>query len=109
MKIKKPFVYVTCIRQVAALLGYGEPQVLEVFKNTLPSRLSWVLFPVEDLRQSVETTKRIVSKAKIDRWLAGQSTSTPFMSIQDNTVCNKRKSLLTIRMFLIVKFISLLS
>ena len=28
--------YVTCIRQVAALLGYGEPQLLEVFKKTLP-------------------------------------------------------------------------
>ena len=32
-------VYVTCIRQVAALLGYGEPQILEVFKNTLPAKL----------------------------------------------------------------------
>ena len=28
--------YVTSIRQVAALLDYGEPQILEVFKNTLP-------------------------------------------------------------------------
>ena len=36
--------YVMCIRQVAALLGYGEPQVLEVLKNTLPMRLYWVLF-----------------------------------------------------------------
>ena len=26
--------YVTCIRQVAALLGYGELQISEVFKNT---------------------------------------------------------------------------
>ena len=25
--------YVTCIRQVATLLGYGEPQILEVFKT----------------------------------------------------------------------------
>ena len=31
--------YVICIRQVAALLGYGKPQVLEVFKNILPVRL----------------------------------------------------------------------
>ena len=31
--------YVTCIRQVTALLGYGEPQILEVFKNTLPTKL----------------------------------------------------------------------
>ena len=31
--------YVKYIRQVATLLGYGEPQILEVFKNTLPTRL----------------------------------------------------------------------
>ena len=43
--------YVTCIRHVAALLDYGEPLVLEVFKNTLPTKLYWVLFPIEDLRQ----------------------------------------------------------
>ena len=42
--------YLTCIRQVAALLGYGEPQILEVFKNTLPIKLYWILFPIEDLR-----------------------------------------------------------
>ena len=35
--------YVIKIRQVATLLGYGEPQILEVFKNTLPTNLYWVL------------------------------------------------------------------
>ena len=35
--------YVTWIRQVATLLGYGEPQILEVFKNTLPTKLYWIL------------------------------------------------------------------
>ena len=59
--------YVTGMRQVATLLGYGEPQVLEVFKNTLPTRLYWVLFPIEDLRQAVETAKRILTKEKIYR------------------------------------------
>ena len=39
--------YVTYIRQVATLLGYGEPQILEVFKNTLLTRLHWVLFPID--------------------------------------------------------------
>ena len=34
--------YVTCIRQVATHLGYWEPQILEVFKNTLPTKLYWV-------------------------------------------------------------------
>ena len=31
--------YITHIRQVAALLGYGEPHILEVFKRTLPAKL----------------------------------------------------------------------
>ena len=30
--------YVNCIRQVATLLGYQEPQILEVFINTLPMK-----------------------------------------------------------------------
>ena len=59
--------YVTCIRQVAIPLGYSEQLVLEIFKNTLPTRLYWVLFPIEDLRQAVETTKRTLTKEKIDR------------------------------------------
>ena len=54
--------YVTRIRQVAALLGYGKPQILEVFKNTLPNRLYWVLFPIDDLRLAVEIVKRILTK-----------------------------------------------
>ena len=59
--------YATCIRQVTALLGYGEPQILEVFKNTLPTQLYWILFPIEDLRQVVEIAKRILTKEKLDR------------------------------------------
>ena len=83
--------YATHIRQVAKLLGYGEPQILEVFKkNTLPTKLYWVLFPIEDLRQVVETAKRILTKEKIDRQLAGQSAFTPFMSIKDSYSNNKR-------------------
>ena len=58
--------YVTCIRQVAALLGYVKPQILEVFKNTFPTKLYWILFPIEDLRQAVETAKRISTKEKLD-------------------------------------------
>ena len=75
--------YVTHIRQVAALLGYGEPQILEVFKNTLPTKLYWILFSIEDLRQAVETAKRILTKEMLDKQLAGQLSSTPFMSIRD--------------------------
>ena len=42
-----------------------------------------MLFPLEDFRLAVETAKRILTKEKIDRKLAGQSSSTPFMSIKD--------------------------
>ena len=45
--------YVIQIRHVATLLGYGEPQILEVFKNTLPTKLYWILFPIKDLRQAL--------------------------------------------------------
>ena len=77
--------YVSRIKQVAAQLGYGEPQILEVFKNTLPNRLYWILFPIEDLRLAVETVERILTKEKIDRQLSGQSgTSMPFMKVSYN-------------------------
>ena len=77
------------MRQVAVLLGYGEPQVLDIFKNTLPTRLYWVLVPIEDLRQAVETAIRKLTKEKIDRQLTGQSSSTPFMNIQEGYNNNK--------------------
>ena len=74
--------YVTQIRQVATLLGYGKPQILEVFKNTLPTKLYWILFPIENLRQAVETAKRILTKEKLDKQLTGQASTSPFMSIR---------------------------
>ena len=70
------------------LLGYQEPQVLEVFKNSLPTKLYWVLFPIADLSLVVETAKRILTKEKIDKQLAGQTSSTSFMSVRDGL--NKR-------------------
>ena len=73
------------IRQVAVLLGYGEPQILDVFKNTLPTKLYWILFPIEDLRQVVETAKRILTKDKLDKQLTGQTTTSPFLNIRDET------------------------
>ena len=75
--------YVTQIRQVAMFLGYGQPQVLEVFKNTLPTKLYWILFLIEDLRQAVETPKRILTKEKLDKQLTGQTSTSPFMNIRD--------------------------
>ena len=75
--------YVMCRRQVAVLLGYGEPQILEVFKNTLPTQLCWIIFPIENLRQAVETAKRILMKEKIEKQVSRQSSSTSLLSIKD--------------------------
>ena len=73
------------IRQVATLLGYGEPQILEIFKNTLPTKLYWILFPIENLRQAVNTAKRILTKEKLDKQLTGQTSTSPFMNVRDGT------------------------
>ena len=58
---------------------------MEVFKNTLPTKLYWILFPIEDLRQAVETAKRILTKEKLDKQLTGQTSTSPFMNIRDET------------------------
>ena len=75
--------YMYHIRQVVSPLGCQEPQILEVFKNTLLTKLYWVLFPIMDLRQVVEMAKRILTKEKKDRQLAGQTSSTPFRNITE--------------------------
>ena len=85
--VEIPNTYVIRIKQAARLLGYQDPQVLEVFKNTVPNRLYWVLFPIDNLHDAVETAKRFLTKEKIDRQMTGQS-STPFMKLSDK----KRKS-----------------
>ena len=74
--------YVNRIKQVAALLNYGEPQILELFKNTLPSKLYWILFAINNLRDAVDAAKRVLTKEKIDRQISGQSgTTTPFKKV----------------------------
>ena len=77
--------YVIRIRHIASLLGHGEPQILGVFKNTLPTKLYWILFPIEDLRQGVDNAKRTLTKEKLDKQLTGQTSSSPFMSIREGT------------------------
>ena len=77
--------YMTHIRQGATLLGYGESQILEVFENTLPTKLYWVLFPIENLRQAVDKAKRMLTKGKLDKQLTGQTLTSPYMSGKDGT------------------------
>ena len=50
--------YICKIKQVAALLNYGELQILELFKNTLPSKMYWILFPITNLRDAVDAAKK---------------------------------------------------
>ena len=42
-----------------------------------------ILFPIEDLRQAVESAKRILTKEKLDKHLTGQTSTSPFMSIRE--------------------------
>ena len=60
-----------------------KPQILGVFKNTLPTKLYWILFPIEDLRHAVETAKRILTKEKLDKQLTGQTSASPFVNIRE--------------------------
>ena len=67
--------YVLRMSQVAAMLNYGEMQILENFKNTLPYWLYLTLINVHILRDAIDLAKRILTTEKLDR----QLTSTPFM------------------------------
>ena len=71
--------YIHKVKQVAALLDYGEPQILELFKNTLPSRLYYLLYQIDNLNVAIQTAKRILTKEKIDKQKTGQSSTTPFI------------------------------
>ena len=85
--------YIRKIKQVAALLNYGEPQILELFKNTLPSKLYWILLPITNLTDTVDAMKRVLTKEKLDKQLSGQAgTTTPFMKVRDVPHSGKKVS-----------------
>ena len=78
--------YILKVKQVASLLNYGEPEILELFKNTLPNKLYWILFPINNLRKAVYTAKRVLSKETLDKQLTGQASNiSPFMNMTDDT------------------------
>ena len=68
--------YVMRVSQCATLLNYGEQQILELMKNILPSRLYPILFPINNLRDAITTTKCVMIKEKIDRQKKCQSSAT---------------------------------
>ena len=59
--------YILRMSQVAAMLNYGEMQILENFKNTLPYRLYSTLINVNNLRDAIDSAKRVLTKEKLDR------------------------------------------
>ena len=65
------------------MLNYGEPQILELMKNTLPHRLYPILFPMDDLRDAITSTKRVMTKESMDRQKTGQFADTPFMRVHE--------------------------
>ena len=83
--------YIQKVKQVAALLNYGKPQILELFKNTLQSRLYYMLYQMDNLRVAVETAKRLLTKEQMDK-KAGQATTNPFMQVSQGNSKNKDKT-----------------
>ena len=83
--------YLHKVKQVAALLDYGEPQILELFKNILPSRLYYMVYNINNLREAVETATHMLTKEQIDGHKSGQATSSPFMKV--NQPNSKKKGL----------------
>ena len=69
--------YVMQIRQVATFLGYGEPQVLEVFKKHTSNKI--VLDTIFNRRPKTSSrkAKRILTKEKLDKQLTGQTSTSP--------------------------------
>ena len=75
--------YVLRMSHVAAMINYGEMQILENFKYTLLYRLYLTLINVNNLRDAIDLAKRVLIKEKLDRQLTGQS-STLFMRATSN-------------------------
>ena len=82
--------YIIRVSQCAVMLNYGEPQILELMKNTLPSRLYPILFPINSLRDAITMAKRVMIKEKIDSQKTGQTSATPFMQMTDNNQSSSR-------------------
>ena len=74
------------------MLNYGELQILELLKNTLPGRLYPILLPVDNLRDAITTAKMVLIKEMIYRQKSGQSLITPFMRESDSNQSSIRAS-----------------
>ena len=90
--------YILKVKQVASLLNYGEPEILELFKNTLPSKLYWILFPINNLREAVDTANGVMNKEKLDKQLTGQASNiSPFIKLGNDTHSRPTENVKTTR------------
>ena len=52
----------------------------------MPSKLYWILFPINNLREAIDTAKRVMNKEKLDMQLTGETSNiSPFMKLGDDT------------------------
>ena len=85
--------YIHKVKQVAALLNYGEPQIPELFKNTLPSKLYYKVYDINNLKEAVGTAKHMLTKEQIDKQKSGQPSVQPVLKFnQQNPKKNKSVS-----------------
>ena len=54
--------YILRMSQVAAVLNYGEMQILRNFKNTLPYQLYLTLININNHRDAIDLAKRVLTK-----------------------------------------------
>ena len=60
----------------------------------MPSKLYWILFPINNLREAIDDAKRISNKEKSDKQLMGQTSNTsPLMKLRDTTHSGKKVSI----------------
>ena len=51
----------------------------------------WILFPISNLREAVDTAKRVLNKEKLDKKLRGQASNiSPFMEMRDDTQSDQK-------------------
>ena len=59
----------------------GNLQILELFKNTLASKLYYMVYHINNLKEAVETAKCMLTKEQTDKQKAGQPSVNPFMKV----------------------------
>ena len=83
--------YVQKIRHLANLLGYGEPQVLELLKHSIPSRYFWPLIHTDDVNQCKDMIEMLQTKEKLEGHTTGQAPATPFLQLRNINQRNEHK------------------